>query len=66
MSIVGEDFIVAMESDRSVSGTYVAYNADSFTVSASTPKLFNTKITVPIGKHSGSKTGTITYTVLEA
>ncbi len=64
VDITGAVLLQGILADRT--GSYIAYDDDSFTMIASTPLIFNTKLVVPLGQDSGSYSGTITYTVLEA
>jgi len=63
VAITGDALIVGMLSNRT--GSYVDFNADSFSIGASTPLVFNTKLVVPAPYASGTYSGTITYTVME-
>jgi hypothetical protein len=46
--------------------SYSIYSGSNFIILANNPITFNTKLMVPIGQSSGSYSGTITYTILEA
>lgn len=64
VNIVGDSLIQSITSDWD--GPFTLFSGDGFTVSGGTPKILNARLSVPIGTHSGSYTGTIIYTVLEA